>query len=321
MELKDIKKVTLIGGGVLGSQIAYISAYWGYDVSIYMRSEGSIGRTKPKMERLHKVFVGELEACKPHAGTAWAGAPRGLVENIEALSVEDIDGLIARANAAFESVTYERDLQKAVSEADLIIEAMAENPQQKIDMYNQMLPFEREDTIICTNSSTLLPSSFAQYMKVPANYLALHFANNIWRQNTGEVMGHAGTSPEAYKTVVEFTKSIHMIPLELHKEQPGYILNSLLVPFLHAATVLWAREVADPATIDLTWQLATGAPHGPFRIMDVVGLTTVYNIEMMAPGATDPESEQYKICAKMKEKIDKGETGINAGIGFYDYRK
>ena len=86
-------------------------------------------------------------------------------------------------------------------------------------------------------------------------------------------MGHAGTEGKYYDEVVEFAGQIGMIPLKLHKEQPGYILNSLLVPFLNAGEALYANDVADPETIDLTWSLATGAPLGPFRILDIADLT------------------------------------------------
>ena len=77
--------------------------------------------------------------------------------------------------------------------------------------------------------------------------------------------------------------------------------------------------VADPETIDKTWELATGAPNGPFRILDVVGLVTAYNIVSMNPAASDPESTPGKICAKLKAMIDAGKTGVNAGEGFYKY--
>jgi len=175
--------------------------------------------------------------------------------------------------------------------------------------------------VVCTNSSTLLPSQIAEYTGRPEKYLAPHFANNISMNNTGEVMGHAGTSQEAYDTVVEFTKSIGMIPLCLHKEQPGYILNSMLVPFLSAAQALWATGVADVPTIDKTWELATGAPAGPFKILDIVGLETAYNINQMKPEAKVEGSVVNLLGKLLKEKIDRGETGVNAGKGFYDYGK
>jgi 3-hydroxybutyryl-CoA dehydrogenase len=132
-------------------------------------------------------------------------------------------------------------------------------------------------------------------------------------------MGHPGTDPEIYKQVVVFADEINMIPLQLHKEQPGYILNSMLVPFLSAAQALLANEVSDAKTIDLTWQLATGAPFGPFQILDVVGLTTAYNIVSMNPLAADPTTTQGKLAARLKEYIDAGKLGVNAGEGFYKY--
>ncbi len=121
--------------------------------------------------------------------------------------------------------------------------------------------------------------------------------------------------------VLEFAAEIGMIPLELHKEQPGYILNSMLVPFLSSAEMLWANEVADPETIDKTWKLGTGSPLGPFQILDIVGLQTAYNIVSMNPESKNPESTPGKIAAGLKAKIDAGKTGINAGEGFYRYEK
>lgn len=134
-------------------------------------------------------------------------------------------------------------------------------------------------------------------------------------------MGHAGTEGKYYDEVVEFAGQIGMSPLKLHKEQPGYILNSLLVPFLNAGEALYANDVADPETIDLTWSLATGAPLGPFRILDIVGLETAYNIVCMDPAAKDPETTPGKIAKRLKEKIDAGKKGVCTGEGFYKYTK
>ena len=111
-----------------------------------------------------------------------------------------------------------------------------------------------------------------------------------------------------------------MIPLKLRKEQPGYILNSLLVPFLNSAQALLANDVADPETIDKTWMLATGAPLGPFRILDIVGLTTAYNIVSMNPQAADPDTTPGKIAATLKRYIDEGKTGGERGRGLYSYK-
>lgn len=318
------KKITLVGGGVLGVQIGLMCAYTGNDTTFWLRSEGSIGRTQPKIDRYSEWMISDLEAAKQLIGNPMGRFlyPKGLIKSWDGITAEDIDALIAQAKENFANLIHiELDMAKAVEDVDFVIEAMAEDPAQKIDIYKKLKDVLPEKTILLTNSSTLLPSMFAEYTGRPEKYCALHFANTIWKNNTGEVMGHPGTDPEVYRQTVELATEINMIPLELHKEQPGYILNSMLVPFLSAAQALWAKGVAEPATIDLTWELATGAPKGPFKILDIVGLETAYNISIMKPDAKVEGTDSWKISKLLKEKIDKGETGVNAGKGFYDYTK
>ena len=309
----EIKNVTVAGGGVLGSQIALQSAYCGFNVKVWLRSEGSIERAEPKLDRFAGIYKQTLSATKDNP----AVRARGLSD--EGATADELDALAAKVDAARASIVLTCDWDEAFSDADLVIEAVAEDPAQKIEFYEELAKHLPEKTVVVTNSSTLLPSQFAAHTGRPEKYLALHFANDIYRNNTGEVMGHAGTDQQYYDLVVKFADDIRMVPLCLKKEQPGYILNSMLVPFLSAAEALYATDVADPETIDKTWMLATGAPNGPFRILDVVGLVTAYNIVIMNPAAKDPESVHAKIAAKLKEYIDAGKTGINAGEGFYKY--
>lgn len=311
----DIRNVVVAGGGVLGSQIAFQIAYKGFHVTVWLRSEGSIGRAKPKFERLKGIYLNTLEAMKTNP----AAYCRGLAPSPD-LSAEQIDELKANVERAFDGIVYTTSYEEAAKDADLVIESIAENPQDKIAFYTELAKHLPEHTIVATNSSTMLPSAFAEYTGRPEKYLALHFANEIWRNNTAEIMGHPGTGAEAYDETVAFAEAIGMIPLKLRKEQPGYILNSMLVPFLSAAEALLATDVADVETIDKTWMLATGAPLGPFRILDIVGLTTAYNIGSMDPRSKDPNTPQGKIAAMLKQYIDEGKTGINAGEGFYKYK-
>ena len=310
----EIKNVTVAGAGVLGSQIAFQTAYKGFNVTVWVRSEASIERAKPKFAALEQTYVATLEAMKTNP----AAFARGLAS--ADASAEELDALKAKAHEAFEGIRFTTSHEEAARDADLVIEAIAEDPAQKTAFYTELAKHLPEQTIVVTNSSTLLPSAFAESTGRPEKYLALHFANQIWQNNTAEVMGHQGTGEAAYREVVEFADAIGMVPLELHKEQPGYILNSMLVPFLSAAQALYATGVADPATIDKTWMLATGAPLGPFRILDIVGVTTAYNIVSMKPEAADPESVMGKVAAMLKEMIDAGKTGVAAGEGFYSYR-
>ncbi len=320
----ELKKVVVAGGGVLGTQIGLMCAYAGKDVTFWLRSEGSITRTKPKIERYSKLMLEDLAKAKALVGSPMGKMvyPRGLIRNWDGVTAEQIEALIEQGKKNLsENVHIELDMAKALAGADVVIESMAEDPKAKIGVYTAMKDLLDEKTILLTNSSTMLPSTFAQYTGRPEKYLALHFANTIWKNNTAEVMGHPGTDPEIYKETVRFADEINMIPLQLHKEQPGYILNSMLVPFLSAAQALLATGVSDYETIDKTWELATGAPAGPFKILDIVGLETAYNINQMKPDAQVEGSVTNLIGKLLKEKIDKGETGVNAGIGFYDYRK
>lgn len=312
----DIKKVVVAGAGVLGSQIAFQTAYKGFDVTVWVRSEGSIDRARPKFERLLGIYDSTLEAMKSDP-SAYC---RGLADSPQA-TAEEIDSLKTQAKTAFENLKFTTSYEEAAHDADLVIEAIAEDPGQKTAFYEELSKHLPDKTILATNSSTLLPSMLADATGRPERYLALHFANEIWKNNTAEVMGHAKTGQDAYDDVANFAEAIGMVALRLHKEQPGYILNSLLVPFLKAAQALYATGVADPETVDKTWMLATGAPAGPFRILDIVGLTTAYNIAVMDPQAADPETVPGKVAAMLKERIDAGKTGVNAGEGFYTYVK
>ena len=316
------KKVVIAGGGVLGTQIGLICAYHGFDTTFWLRSESSIGRTQPKIERYTEMMLADLAKAKALIGNPIGGMlyPRGMIDSWQGITAEKIDQLIEEGKKNLsENIHIELDMAAALKGAYIVIESMSEDPQAKIGVYNLMKDLLDEDTILCTNSSTLLPSMFAEYTGRPEKYCSLHFANTIWANNTAEVMGHVGTSPEIYQKVVEFAADIGMVPLQLHKEQPGYILNSMLVPFLSAAQGLWANGVSDPETIDLTWRLATGAPKGPFQILDIVGLETAYNINQMKPASQQEGTTEYKIGKLLKEKIDKGEKGINFGKGFYEY--
>ncbi len=310
----NTKNVVVAGGGVLGSQIAFQSAYKGFNVKVWLRMESSIGRAQPKFDRWKKIYLDTLEAMKTDS-SAYA---RGLADTPE-LTHEQIDELKEKVLSAYDNIVLTTSYEEACQDADLVIEAITENPEEKVAFYTELQKHIPEKTIIATNSSTMLPSAFAESTGRPDKYLALHFANTIWINNTAEVMGHAGTDQAAYDEVVEFAQAIGMIPLCLKKEQPGYILNSLLVPFLNSANALLANEVADVETIDKTWVLATGAPMGPFRILDIVGLTTAYNIVAMSPEASNPDTTAGKIAAMLKAYIDEGKLGVNAGEGFYKY--
>ncbi|HWL23224.1 MAG TPA: 3-hydroxyacyl-CoA dehydrogenase [Ureibacillus sp.] len=284
----NFKNVTVAGSGVLGSQIAFQTAFSGFNVSVYDINDEVLERAKERFATLKENYKRDLNATQ-----------------------EEVD-------AAYNKISLFSDLGEAVQNADLVIEAVPELVDIKKDFYQKLAKVAPEHTVFATNSSTMLPSTFAQFTGRPEKFLALHFANEIWKNNTAEIMKHSSTNDEVFEQVVEFAKEIGMIALPLHKEQPGYILNSLLVPFLDAAQNLVVNGIADPHTVDKTWMIATGAPKGPFAILDIVGINTPYNLSAAKAKAGDEKAA--KVAEYLKtEFLDKGRMGIQNGKGFYDY--
>ncbi|OUM58796.1 hypothetical protein PIROE2DRAFT_15848 [Piromyces sp. E2] len=308
------KKVVVVGGGVLGSQIAFQTAYCGFDVTILLRSDASIERAKVKIDGLKEIYLSSMEKMKTNK-TAYC---RGFTSETN-LTDNQIDELKMCVEKAYTNIIMTTNYEEACNNADLVIESIAEIPKEKEEIYTNLAKYLPEKTIIVTNSSTLLPSQLADSTGRPEKYLAFHFANEIWKFNTVEIMMHSKSNSEYFDILINFAKLINMIPLPVLKEQKGYILNSLLVPFLDSALYLWGNDVALPETIDKTWRLATGSPVGPFQLMDVVGLTTVINIKSMILKSNDPNSIDVKIIKKLKAMADEGKLGKTSGEGFYKY--
>lgn len=317
------KKIVVAGGGVLGSQIAFQTAYWGFDVTIWLRSEGSITRTKPKLDHLKETYLADIENMKDAKidTPTWC---RGLACG------DNFDYEEAKKKVESINIKLELDIKKALEDADLVIESMAEDVNAKTEFYKMIAPILDEKTVLVTNSSTLLPSQFAKFTGRAEKYLSLHFANTIWKNNTAEVMVQEKTDKKYFDEVVSFANDIHMIALPVLKEKSGYLLNSMLVPFLLSGLDLYASGVSDPKSIDLAWTKGTGAPKGPFQIFDTVGLNTAYNIVMQyqkVPGLFSPLLKKmmmpynFKAMAKiLKKYIDEGKLGMSSGEGFYKYK-
>ncbi|MDD7446022.1 MAG: 3-hydroxyacyl-CoA dehydrogenase [Clostridiales bacterium] len=314
-----MKNIVVAGGGVLGSQIAFQAAYCGFNVTIWLRSEGSIARTQPKLDRLRETYAQAIRLMAAPEGQTPANWCRGLAD----YETFDMDACLAQAEKAYAGIRLELDMAKAVQDADLVIESMAENADDKIAFYQKLAPLLPEKTVLVTNSSTLLPSKFAKYTGRPEKYLSLHFANSIWKNNTAEIMAQSKTDPKYFEEIMEFARQIRMIPLPVRKEKSGYLLNSMLVPLLFSGMDLYVNGISDPESIDKAWTLGTGAPKGPFQILDTVGLTTAYNIVQMyvkIPSFLAPYN--FKGMSKMlKEYIDAGKLGMSSGEGFYKYKK
>ena len=318
----NFKKIVIAGGGILGSQIAFQSAYCGFDVTILIRKEDSQDDVTDKLKKLYNTYKETIKnMCSDKAEEFWA---RGI-----AGKKFDEKECLEKLDKVLDSIIIETEQDKALGDADLLIESITENFDIKKAFYKEISSLMPEKTVVVTNSSTLLPSKLAKYTGRANKYLSLHFANSIWKNNIAEVMKHDDTDEQYFNEVIEFANAINMIPLVAKAEKSGYILNSLLVPFLLSAMDLVSNGISDPETIDKAWTLGTGAPKGPFQIIDTVGLETARNIVLQyqkVPDLFDPLLKKmmlpYNYDGMLKilnQYMDEGKTGKAAGEGFYKY--
>jgi 3-hydroxybutyryl-CoA dehydrogenase len=284
--MTDLSRITVLGIGVLGSQIAFHTAYSGLDVVAYDVDEAALEQARERLWLLVSRYEGEVESA----------------------------GEQGRARQALERIRLTCDLTEAVGEADLVIESVPEQPAVKKDVFARLGALAPARTVFVTNTSALPPSALADSTGRPERFLALHFANLVWRHNIAEVMGTDRTDPEVYADVVRFATRIGMVPIPMRKEKPGYVLNSLLMPLLKAAGELLTEDVADPAAVDDVWRIGTGASYGPFEMLDIIGLTTAHHI------AARGDVKQREFARLIKERyIDKGKLGVATGEGFHRY--
>ena len=286
---QPIARVMVAGTGVLGAQIAFQCAFSGIDVVAYDVDTACLDRANARFDALGRVYAADLGASR-----------------------EQIESTLAR-------IEGNTDLGSAVAGMDLVIEAIPEDLAIKQSFYRSLSAVAPAGTIFASNSSTLVPSQFAMFTDRPERVLSLHFANEIWKHNIAEIMGHPGTDPAVFARVVEFAHRIGMVPLPLRKEQAGCLLNTMLVPMLIGALGLLVNEVADFQTIDKAWMIAKEDRIGPFGVLDRIGMTTVYNVTR-ALAERSGDSTHWRMAEYVKTHfIDTGHLGELAGRGFYQY--
>ena len=274
----------VIGGGTLGSQISWIIALSNIGVVVIDVDDGILGKCKYMHEEYAKLF------------------------NEKGIDTEK----------ALNNICYSSNLED-VKNCDLIIESIIEDLEIKKDLFKKLSVIVDKKTIIATNTSTLLPSELKDSVKNNERFLALHFANPVWEAGFAEIMGHEETAEEVINEIREFVKEINLEPVILEKQQRGYLINALLIPWLSSAQKLYFDGVADYKEIDKIWKLATKSSLGPFEIMDIIGLKTIYNVMISDAKRLKDERLLQRAEKLKKDFLDKGLSGRQSGKGFYEY--
>ncbi|USK72488.1 3-hydroxyacyl-CoA dehydrogenase family protein [Peribacillus asahii] len=288
MFLKNsIQRLTVIGSGAMGSQIAMVSALAGLDVYLQDISEENLRKAEESLygHMKKRVLKGKLSSRE--------------------------------VNDAFSRLHFVTSLEEAVNDTDFVIEAIVENLEAKRQLFYEVDQLAPEDAIIATNSSTIVSSKLADATNRPHKVCNLHFFNPVLVMELVEVVKGPHTSNETAATAVEFVKQINKTPILLKKEISGFVANRILGALIDEAIYLLENEVATVEEIDLACTKALNHPIGPFALLDLTGIDVNYYIRQILYEETGDESQKPQRI--ITEKYFNGEYGRKTGKGFYTY--
>jgi 3-hydroxybutyryl-CoA dehydrogenase len=286
---EEIRRVVVVGCGTMGQQIGFQCAGHGLDVVVY------------------DIVPGALEAARGRIDAYAEGLVAGGV-----ITAEVRDSALAK-------ITMTTDASVAADDADLLSEAVPEDPELKGRVLAEFDALCPPRTIFATNTSTLLPSQFAKATGRPDRVIALHFHLPVWVTNLADVMPHDGTRREVTERVLEFARQIGQVPIELRREHHGYVFNAMYTALNREAITMAEQGVASIEDIDRAWMHVSKWPHGPFGALDAVGLDTAWQITEYWAGQLRTDLQLRRNAKFLKAYVDRGELGVKSGKGFYSY--
>ena len=280
-----IRKVGVLGAGLMGSGIAEVSARAGYDTRVREVSDELAARG---MARIEASFAKAVERQKMTAADAEA-ARRRLTSST---TLEDL------------------------ADCDLILEAIVENLDVKKQTFGQLDGICKPETIFCSNTSSLTITEISAATRRPDRFAGLHFFNPVPVMKLVEVVRTIATSEETVETVFAFAQSLGKEPIRAH-DNSGFVVNRLLVPYLLDAVRALEEGVGTREDIDRGMELGCGHPMGPLKLLDFVGLDTTYAIaEIMF---NEYREKRFAPPPLLKRMVLAGRYGRKSGRGFYEY--
>jgi len=224
----------------------------------------------------------------------------------------------AQMNEVLSRIHPTLDLKEAVSNADLVIEAVTENPELKKKVLAEADSLAKPDAIIASNTSSISISEIASATKRPEKFAGMHFFNPPQLMKLIEIIRGAKTSDETLSTIVEVTKKMGKEPVVVKKDVAGFVVNRILIPALNEAVNLVNEDVASPEDIDKAIKLGLNWPMGPLTLLDYVGLDTTLAITEVMVKEINPK---YQASPLLRQMVRAGMLGRKTGKGFYDWKK
>ena len=280
----NIKKVGVLGCGLMGSGIAQVAATAGYDVTV-------------------------LEQEQKFLDKGFAGIEKSLAKFAEKGKLkEPAEAVRARLKGTTD--------RSALAHCDIIIEAIIENAEEKKKMFSALDAIVKKDAIFASNTSSISITEVAAATKRPDRFVGLHFFNPVPLMQLVEVVRTIATNSEVFDTAHEFGKSLGKVPVRT-SDKTGFIVNRLLVPYMLDAVRAYEEGVGSIPDIDNAMKLGCGYPMGPFTLLDFVGLDTTYYITHVM----FDEFREHRFASPplLKRLVIAGWYGRKTGKGFYDY--
>jgi len=281
-----IKNITVIGSGTMGNGIAHTFAQHGFKVTL-------LDINREALDRAMQTIANNLDRL----------VKKGAID--ETLKTETVG-----------RISTETDLERAVANADLVVEAATENRDIKLNLFKQLSGFCKEDAILASNTSSISITQIASVTKNPANVIGMHFMNPVPVMKLVEVIRGYATTDAVTQKVMELAKQLNKVPVEVN-DYPGFVANRILMPMINEAIYTLYEGVAGVDEIDTVMKLGMAHPMGPLQLADFIGLDVclaILNVLYNGFG-----NQKYAPCPLLVNMVTAGHLGVKLGSGFYEY--
>ena len=281
-----MKNIAVIGAGTMGNGIAHTFAQFNFNVQLIDVSQKALDKSIAVISKnLDRMVIKEK------------------------ITTADKDKTLT-------NITTYTSIKEGTQYASLVIEAATENLDLKLKIFKELDEVCPDDTILATNTSSISITQIAGITSRPDKVIGMHFMNPVPLMKLVEIIRGYNTSDEVSKFIVDLSKKVNKIPVEVN-DYPGFVANRILLPMINESIETLYNGVAGVSAIDTVMKLGMAHPMGPLQLADFIGLDVCLSIlEVMYNGFKNPK---YAPCPLLVNMVSAGKLGVKSGEGFYDY--